>query len=300
MAEYPQPTVAILTDFGYEDAYVAVMKGVMLAYEPSIRTVDVTHLVMPQSVLSAASVLHSALAYFPERTVFLCVVDPGVGSSRRELIATARGRTIVAPDNGLVSMVARMLPPVVYHRAEAAVLSELARARPAYSHTFDGRDLFAPLAARIAVGGAAAVVGETADPVLLPAVFPKLQAAESSGGTAVAAPSLQGVVVHVDHFGNCVTAIHVSDIRRRYEPAEVVLHRPRVTIPSLSVAFSDVVEGSLLAYWGSSGFLEIAVNQGSAAAALSLRIGDTVELRLRDSSPDCSERGCPRGSLPPL
>jgi hypothetical protein len=214
--------------------------------------------------------------------VFLCVVDPGVGSSRRELIATAGGRSIVAPDNGLVSMAARMMPPVACYRAKTAVLSELARARPAYGHTFDGRDLFAPLAARIAAHGVREVAGEPADPILLPEVWPRRHETAATEKTASAATVLFGAVVHVDHFGNCVTAIHVSDLGERHEPLDVVLPRSPLRVRSLSATFSDVDPGTPLAYWGSAGFLEIGVNQGSAAEAHSIRIGDTVELRLRE------------------
>jgi S-adenosyl-L-methionine hydrolase (adenosine-forming) len=289
MGEFPRPTVAILTDFGYEDAYVAIMKGVMIAYSPHIRTVDVTHLVPPQSVLAAAAVLHSALPYFPMGTVFLCVVDPGVGSARRELIATANGRHIVAPDNGLVSMVARMVPSVACSRASGPVLSEIARARPPHSHTFDGRDLFAPLAARIAARGVGAVTGAPVEPVLLSDVWPELQNALVAEGSAPSEPVLCGTVMHVDHFGNCITTIHVSDLGERYEPVDAVLPRSQERIASLSTTFSDVDPGTPLAYWGSSGLLEIAVNQASAADALSVRIGTAVELRLRELPPRPSE-----------
>lgn len=284
MRDAPPATVAVLTDFGYHDGYVAIMKGVMLAYAPSIRAVDVTHLVPPQNVLSAASVLYTVLPYFPEGTVFLCVVDPGVGSSRRELIATADGRSIVAPDNGLVSMVARMLPPVACYRAQAAVLAELNEGRPPYSHTFDGRDLFAPLAARIAVHGVDGMIGDAVAPTLLPEVWPELQPVVRSGGTNSPEPTLVGTVVHVDHFGNCVSSIHVSDLGPRYEPADVVLPGTPLRISSLSTTFSDVPRGAVLAYWGSAGFLEIAVNRGNAADTLSINTGDKLQLLLRHRS----------------
>jgi len=269
-------TIALLTDFGLTDAYVGVMKGVMLGLHPRAALVDITHGVQPQNVRQAALTLMTAYRYFPAGTVFLVVVDPGVGSTRRPVAVQAGDYGFVAPDNGVLSYTLAQLEAV-----RAVELETLA----GVSSTFHGRDIFAPAAARLARGDALGALGSpVGDLVQLPA--PRL---------SVAPGTIRGEVVHIDHFGNVVTSIGRLE---RSTPQTLTL-RPAfggnvtpltvdavsaqisaggVQVRGIHATYSEVEPGTLLALVGSSGLLELGVNQGNAAARLGVRIGDTVEV----------------------
>jgi len=269
-------TIALLTDFGLTDAYVGVMKGVMLGLHPRAALVDITHGVQPQNVRQAALTLMTAYRYFPAGTVFLVVVDPGVGSTRRPVAVQAGDYGFVAPDNGVLS----------YTLAQLEAVRAVELETPAgVSSTFHGRDIFAPAAARLARGDALGALGSpVGDLVQLPA--PRL---------SVAPGTIRGEVVHIDHFGNVVTSIGRLE---RSTPQTLTL-RPAfggnvtpltvdvvsaqisaggVQVRGIHATYSEVEPGTLLALVGSSGLLELGVNQGNAAARLGVRIGDTVEV----------------------
>lgn len=288
--------IAILTDFGLVDPYVGIMKSVIRSYSPDVEIVDLTNLVPRHSVLSSAYLLYSAWDYLPPGAVVLGVVDPGVGSSRRELISATSGRVFVGPDNGMVSMLVRMYGKerVPGFRAAKSVLNELADRKPAYSHTFDGRDLFSPLAARAAVNGVDAIVGDPVDPIVLPGVH--CVRFEQGRGT------LLGHVLHVDHFGNIITSIHESDLRagdHRSEgsptgpftgeaaagSAHINVRAGTLETARISLSFSDVPENEPVAYIGSTGFLELAVRNANAAARYEIDIGDSVTASHSAASP---------------
>lgn len=269
-------TIALLTDFGLTDAYVGVMKGVMLGLHPRAALVDITHGVQPQNVRQAALTLMTAYRYFPAGTVFLVVVDPGVGSTRRPVAVQAGDYGFVAPDNGVLS----------YTLAQLEAVRAVELETPAgVSSTFHGRDIFAPAAARLARGDALGALGSpVGDLVQLPA--PRL---------SVAPGTIRGEVVHIDHFGNVVTSIGRLE---RSTPQTLTL-RPAfggdvtpltvdavsaqisaggVQVRGIHATYSEVEPGTLLALVGSSALLELGVNQGNAAARLGVRIGDTVEV----------------------
>jgi S-adenosylmethionine hydrolase len=269
-------TIALLTDFGLTDAYVGVMKGVMLGLHPRAALVDLTHGVQPQNVRQAALTLMTAYRYFPAGTVFLVVVDPGVGSTRRPVAVQAGDYGFVAPDNGVLS----------YTLAQLEAVRAVELETPAgVSSTFHGRDIFAPAAARLARGDALGALGSpVGDLVQLPA--PRL---------SVAPGTIRGEVVHIDHFGNVVTSIGRLE---RSTPQTLTL-RPAfggnvtpltvdavsaqisaggVQVRGIHATYSEVEPGTLLALVGSSALLELGVNQGNAAARLGVRIGDTVEV----------------------
>lgn len=267
------PAVALLTDFGQDDTYVGVMKGVMHGICPQARFIDLTHAVAPQNVRQAALALCDACAFFPQGTVFLVVVDPGVGGERRALAVQAGGWSFVAPDNGVLSYALLRLP-----EARSVEL----RPPPAASRTFHGRDVFAPAAARLAAG---APLGSLGAPVAGIAALPAPLLAITPG-------AVTGEVLHVDHFGNVITSVGRLD----WQPAARLRLTPRfadlppVTISAQQAAvvgsgwsvrgvhltYSAVPPGELLALVGSAGWLELAVNQGSAAARLGLAPGDRV------------------------
>lgn len=271
--------IAIITDFGYKDPYVGIMQSVMLRAQPELRFIDLTQDVAPFDIRSASYVLASAWPYLPPKTVVLLVVDPGVGSARRELIAARDGKFIVAPDNGAVSLLEHAAGPLSCYRARPELLEELEALRPTFARTFDGRDLFSPLAGRLAAEGLEAVAGEAVEPLRLDNLV-----ARRSGGAEE--PVLQGHVVHRDRFGNVVTTITAADLEtfRAETDATVLTARiyagdeERTFRAGFGRAFSDVEPGDPLAYLGSAGFLELALREGDFAKTLGVQQNDIVEL----------------------
>ena len=249
------PIVTLLTDFGTADSYVGEVKGALLSLAPQVVVVDVTHDIAPGDVVAASYVLGRVWRTFPPGTVHLAVVDPGVGTRRRALAADIAGYRFVAPDNGLLSD--------VFAAADADVVS--LPIPGSASRTFRGRDVFAPAAARLALGASLAELGAAvSDLVHLP---PRRLRSEGS--------DLIGQVVHVDRFGTLVTNLPSSAV----VPGAVVrLGSHTVVVHS---TFGDVPSGSPVALLGSGGTLEIAVRDGRADAVLGVVRG--VEVRVSAS-----------------
>jgi S-adenosylmethionine hydrolase len=250
--------VTLLTDFGTEDPYVGMMKGVLLSRAPSLRIVDLSHGVPPQSVRVGAWFLAHAWAFFPEGTVHVAVVDPGVGSSRKLVLALDRGHAFLAPDNGL-------LGPVLSSEARIFELDSERLASAGASATFHGRDILAPAAAALASGtnpetcARAELVPESS------VAFPK--ARRLDGG------HVECEVLLADRYGNLILSASPGDLgdARTGWIAEAAGRR----IP-LRRVYAEAAPGELLALVDSYGALEIAVREGNAAARLGLRAGDTV------------------------
>ncbi len=260
--------VTLLTDFGTRDAFVGIMKGVMLGINPRATFVDLTHDIDAQDVVAAALVLRSAVPYFPRGTVHLVVVDPGVGSARRALAIATKQATLVGPDNGVLLPAARLLG---LERAHAIDIERPATARilrRPISHTFHGRDVFAPVAAHLSAGLALRSLGPPAGDLVEPAL-PECRAGERE---------ITGAVVHVDRFGNLITNIAASDLARlrRFSPDDLSVSIAGMQIRGLVPAYAAVAEGEVLAIVGSWGQLEIAVRGGSAAQRLTARRGTAV------------------------
>jgi S-adenosylmethionine hydrolase len=256
-----QPVITLITDFGQSDTYAGIMKGVMLGICPEAVLVDLTHDIAPQAIRQAAYLLHTATPYFPAGTVHLIVVDPGVGSARRPIAVLAERAIYVAPDNGVLTATLEQDPPRM-----AVHLTEQKYQLPPVSDTFHGRDIFAPAAAHLAAGIDLQQMGkeiEASNLVRLPTQQPIL---EADG-------SLLGKVQHIDHFGNLITTLKHS---RLSSPVRIRISSE--TIPELSRTFADVAPGMLVAYVGSSGFVEIAVRDGNAAALLGVAVGSPVYL----------------------
>lgn len=248
--------ITLLTDFGDRDPYVGIMKGVILGIHPQARPVDLTHQVRPQDVEHAAFLLGTAVEYFPPGTVHLAVVDPGVGSARRALAVQGQKHFYVGPDNGVFSLAWKKDPPMTVREIQPGSMT-----LPKISATFHGRDLFAPVAAHLCRGTPAEMMGPPArDPVRF-----DLSANRVEDGRAETA------VLHVDVFGNLVTALHRRDVSGRVRAVEVQGRE----IP-FAATYSEVDAGHPLALWGSSDFLEVSVNRGSAAEALTLGPGAAV------------------------
>lgn len=259
-----RPVIALLSDFGAADHYSGTMKGVILGICPEATLVDITHEVPPHDVETAAHELAACYHYFPPATVFLVVVDPGVGSGRRALAAEAGDYRFVAPDNGVLSAVfAEVAPRVVIE------LTERQYARPTVSRTFEGRDRFAPAAAWLARGVKLSALGRPAGG------WHALALAElvEEGGT------LTGVVVRVDRFGNLISNIDRRAFERLGAAGSLEIRAGDRPVARLVSTYGDIAPGEAAALFGSSDHLEIAAQAGSAAAMLGLGRGARVTVR---------------------
>lgn len=268
----PSGIVTLTTDFGLLDSYVGQMKGAVLRVDPAIRVVDLCHEVPAQRVDAGAYVLETGYAAFPEGTVHVAVVDPGVGTSRRALAVQAGSHYFVAPDNGLLTRVLLREP-----LAEARLLENESYLGPERSATFEGRDRFAPAAAWIARGTALDRLGpEVADPVRLPGVRPSLRAGKP---TPVA-------VLAVDRFGNVTLDAHESDLRALLGTPPgpgcgLCLETPAGEVAEFRRTFAEGSGSAPFLLLNSAGYLEVAVWVGRADAALGLAVGSRPVLTLR-------------------
>jgi S-adenosyl-L-methionine hydrolase (adenosine-forming) len=246
-----RPVVALLTDFGTRDHYVGTMKGVVLSVCRDAQLVDISHDIPPQDIVGAAQELAASYRYFPTGTVFLVVVDPGVGSPRLGIGADAGGYRFVAPDNGVLSAVFLETPPTL-----VVELREQKYARAHISRTFEGRDRFAPAAAWLANGVALPSFGPPLpQPVRLE--FPAPVRRQDA---------VHGEATRIDRFGNVVTNIDVAALESLSPPHIVRVHG--TSIHGLVQTYAEAAPGALCALVGSSGRLEVAVNGGSAAERL--------------------------------
>ncbi len=259
-AVHDPPVITLTTDFGLRDPFVGIMKGVILNLVSHAQMVDLAHDLPPGDIQCGAFCLAAATRFFPHGTIHVAVVDPGVGSSRRTLAVQTSRAWYVAPDNGILTLVFRCDPPDIIVQLENPRfwLADVSR-------TFHGRDIFAPVAAHLALGVPLTEFGPPVqDPVQLPIPEPREVAGE-----------WEGVVVYVDRFGNCVTNL----------PAALVVGRSAVTVRvgrqrlnRLSQTYADVASGMPLALVGSMGFVEIAVRDGSAAERFGIGVGTRVSL----------------------
>lgn len=258
--------ITLTTDFG-DSAYVGTMRGSILTVNPEARIVDVTHAIPPQDVTQGALALYSAVPYFPAGTVHVVVVDPGVGTTRRPLLVEAEGATLIGPDNGVLVPAAERLG-----LKRVRVLDRPRYWRREVSPVFHGRDLFGPVAAHIERGARFDELGTVVDdPVRLDFGRPR----------ALDDDAIEGDVLSVDVFGNVVTNVPEADARARFPAGgsvRVVAGDARLTVPFRST-YGDVPSGEALLLVGSSGFLELAMNRGSAARTFRVSTGDVLRFQ---------------------
>jgi S-adenosylmethionine hydrolase len=260
------PIITLTTDFGLKEAYVGVMKGVLLAIEPRARLIDLSHDIEPHSVAEGAFLLRTAYRYFPADAIHVAVVDPGVGTARKAVAIATRHGVFIGPDNGLFTHVLTDQSAVsgddaALHGASAVELSNPRYRLDEVSNTFHGRDVFAPAAAHLAAGIPLSEFGPPVDRVtLLPHSLPLARGDE-----------VVGVVLHVDRFGNAISNLRLRDL-----PPSPSFEIAGLEIESLSTSYQDARINVLV---GGSGFVEIAVQGGSAAGTLGLSTGDTILVR---------------------
>ena len=255
----PSGIVTLTTDFGTADTYVGQMKGALLAAGPGLRVVDLSHAVPPGAIATGAYLLETGHAVFPPGTVHVAVVDPGVGTARRALALRAGGHLFVAPDNGLLTRVCDRLEPT-----EARSIEEPTLLRPGRAPTFDGRDLFAPAAARLATGTPLERLGPPVEKIFrLRGARPEIRAAEP---TPIP-------VLHVDQFGNVALDAHADRLAAALGQEQAPGDCIGVEIAGRHVSrflrtFADAPDEQPFLLINSSGYLEIAVNGGRADEAL--------------------------------
>ena len=258
-----RPTVALLTDFGTRDHYAGTLKGVVLSVCPDATLVDIGHDIPPHDVLAGALELAACYRYFPHGTIFLVVVDPGVGSTRRGIAADVGDYRFVAPDNGVLSAVFRESPP-----KKVVELTERKYARPTVSRTFEGRDRFAPAAGFLAKGVALVSLGKSVSHVHMI----DLPVPAASGN------ELRGEVLRVDRFGNLITNIDRRTFEKFAAGGALTIGIGDRQVSRVVSTYADADSGELTALFGSSDHLELAVNGGSAAAALAAGRGARVRV----------------------
>lgn len=274
--------ITLTTDFGADDAYVAIMKGVILSTNPEVNIVDITHSVEPQNVYQAAFILGYTYRYFPKKTVHVAVVDPGVGSERRGVILKTPSALFVAPDNGILSYVIDELSSSKGSVAqyspdqdlvtlgkgfEVVAITEPRFWRQPVSTTFHGRDIFAPVAATLTLDISPYELGEKITSLH---VFPILKPLVDYQGNLI------GHILHIDHFGNLITNIKRANLPGKDIPIEVAGR----LIQGITDYYAEGEE--LMAIIGSSGYLEIALKNGSAADFLNIGIGDEIKVTLEE------------------
>ena len=256
--------ITLTTDFGVSDHYVGAMKGIVYAINPSAQVVDISHAVASYDILDGALTLAQAYSYFPPETIHVVIVDPGVGSARRPIVARTEKYLFVAPDNGVLSLVFEREQRVRVHE----ITSDHYFHQPV-SQTFHGRDVFAAVAGWLSKGVEFANFGsEISDYVR----FRMPQPTRGENG------EIKGVVLKVDKFGNVITNIAPQDAPQLFspQPAEFKIRVSKHEITSLKNAYADGAPGEVFGILGSMGFLELSTNRGSAARALEVVKGTEV------------------------
>lgn len=251
------PVIALLTDFGHQDPYVGQMKGAILRHAPGTTLVDLCHEVRPQDVGHGAFILEASHAHFPSQTIFVCVVDPGVGTDRAILLAFWNNQWFLAPDNGLLDFL----------RADHALWWRLTPPPGVSSQTFHGRDIFAPMAARLSRGVTPDSLGTR---TTLPG---RVHAVQKPAATRTA-ESISCRVLHVDRFGNCLLNLPIHPLAKHWRL--VSGH-----VVDVVGTYADIPPGQAGLIAGSQGVMELAMNQASCAQRLGLVPGDTVALERR-------------------
>jgi S-adenosyl-L-methionine hydrolase (adenosine-forming) len=260
------PTIALLTDFGLRDGYVASMKGVISVEFPDANIIDITHEISPQNIDEAAYVLWSTYEYFPQKTIFVSVVDPGVGSKRDIICVQSKKYTFLAPDNGLLK----------YIFASEKILRIVSVTGKKYFNskinpTFHGRDIFAPVAANLAKGVSIRVLGKNINPVTVPVKFNDFENRSSS--------IITGKIIHIDRFGNIITNIQIKNF-------DSLKYIKNITIGKNSIklfrkTYSEEISNKPFAIIGSRNLLEISIKEKNAAKLMNVKVGRSVKVNTK-------------------
>ncbi len=257
--------ITLLTDFGHRDAFVGTMKGVILGICPEARIVDLSHGITPQRIEEGAFILRTAYPYFPDGTVHVAVVDPGVGGQRRALVVETPEYRFVGPDNGLFAH-------VFARETDLRVISvtETRFMLPRVSNTFHGRDVFAPVAAHLTLGRSVTDFGPEIDDYHTGSIT---EPSVHGGG-------ITGHVLHIDRYGNIITDIGESLFLETTREKRFQIRLAGLSLDRVCASYDEAEGGTALAILDSAGLLEIAVNGGSAAGLLDAAPGDRVDVEV--------------------
>ncbi len=271
---HTRPVIALMTDFGIGDGDVGVLKGVIASITPEAHIIDITHNVGPQNVSSGAWILAAGYRYFPKNTVFVCVVDPGVGSSRGAIALHAGDWYFVGPDNGLFSYV--MSEQTVH---AAVLLTNSSYHLPIISSTFHGRDIFAPAGAHLAQGLTSIFsdLGQSVEPAILERL--------EQVGTVREGATIHASIVHIDNFGNLITSIPLTAVPELYSVSQVkiVFRGTHITVERIRQFFAEGPDDEQAFIFGdSSGYVGVAVRNGNAAKTLGVGLGAPLSLIMSD------------------
>jgi S-adenosylmethionine hydrolase len=263
------PIITLLTDFGIKDEYVGIIKGVIISINPSASIVDISHSILPHDIVSAAYLTNYYYKYFPEGSIHVVVVDPGVGSNRAIIAAEVNGNYFIAPDNGVLTLLIEEEKPL-----KIVKLDKNEWFLKPVSNTFHGRDIFAPIAAQLSKGKSLEELGTSIGKDTLITV--KITKPEISDHE-----ELIGEVVSIDRFGNFITNIDTKILdefcsTKAEQGIQIIVGTKKIEY--LSKSYADAGEKTPLAIIGSRGFLEIAVNQGSAKHYFNTNKGEKIKI----------------------
>lgn len=256
--------ITLTTDFGTNDPYIGVMKGVILNINPQIHIVDITHSIPPQNIHDAAFVIDSAFRYFPSGSIHVVVVDPGVGSTRRAIACQTETGCFVCPDNGVLSYVLDEDAPL-----RTVSVDNTEYCLPEISNTFHGRDIFAPIAAHLSRGVLLRDIGRAVNNLV------RLKGSK----VQITRTEIIGRIIWIDSFGNLITNISSEILESTIARENFAIRAGNVEINRLNRSYAESQAGECLAIIGSFGRLEISVNQGNAAQLLELKRGDPIVVR---------------------
>ncbi|HET6528055.1 MAG TPA: SAM-dependent chlorinase/fluorinase [Balneolaceae bacterium] len=261
----PKKVITLTTDFGLQDYYVSAMKAVMLGIAPDARLVDISHEIPSQDIMAGSWILQNSAMLFPDQTVHTVVVDPGVGTDRKPIALKVDNQFFVGPDNGIFSLL------VKDQNFKAVRLTNKKYWRKNPSTTFHGRDIFAPVAAHLSRGVKLEELGDSLDELIT--YRWTVPIADKDG--------LEGMVIHIDKFGNLVTNLSSDLIEEFIDGKRVKIYVGTFILDEVATTFASVTEGEPVAYIGSSGMLEIGINKGDAGEMLNVQKGARVSLILQ-------------------
>jgi len=260
--------ITLTTDFGLQDYYVSAMKAVILDIAPDVRMIDISHDIPSQDIMAGSWILKNSAMLFPEGTVHTVVVDPGVGTDRNAVAVKIEDQYFVGPDNGIFSLLTQE------HDYSAVRLNNERYWRDETSKTFHGRDIFAPVAAHLSDGVPMKEVGEPLDELV---TYRWTVPISDKDG-------LEGMVIHIDKFGNLVTNISSTQINDVIGDKSVKIYVGNTILDEIVTTFGSVPEGEPMAFIGSSGMLEVGINKGNAKEMLSVQKGAQISLILQKES----------------
>lgn len=261
--------ITLTTDFGLQDYYVSAMKAVMLGIAPDVRFVDISHEIPSQDIMAGSWVLKNSAMLFPSGTVHLVVIDPGVGTDRNAIALKIDDQYFVGPDNGIFSLLTQEKD------FKAVRLSNSKYWRKERSSTFHGRDIFAPAAAHLSQQDVALEdLGEPLDELV---TYRWTVPISDKDG-------IEGMIIHIDKFGNLITNISTSLIEDVIDEKDVKIYVGNTILDEIEATFGTVTEGEPVAYMGSSGMLEIGINKGNAEEMLGVQKGAQISLILQKES----------------